>query len=160
MTKKQKNKYLEILNKMDVPSLVSIVNNGKIYVANSKEQVADLLLACRIEGINTKGYQIPDIAKTELPVFFSFATFDFCTFFLLHSHEFEKVQIEMNTVFQNAIKNIKKLDNFKNQMEIALINNPRNDVAYVFPHNVIGYVNEPDTPEIMPYPEDMEVILP
>ena len=91
MTNKQLNRYYETLKKMNIESLKSLTNNGKIYILTTKEQVADFLLACKIEGINSRGYQCPDIHKTELPVFVAVATFEYNVFFILHSHDYRGV---------------------------------------------------------------------
>lgn len=153
----KKDKYYENLAAMNIPSLESLANNGVIYMIQTKEQLTDLLTACRIEGINPKGYQLPDIQKTKLPVFFAVATFEYHTFFLLHSHEFSKVHTEMHTVLSNAINNIKKLDVRKCHMEIMLLNLPKNDTAYTFPGNKIGYSHIEEAPQIIPYPQDIDL---
>lgn len=158
MTNKQLNRYYETLKKMNIESLKSLANNGKIYILTTKEQVADFLLACRIEGINSKGYQCPDISKTELPVFVAVATFEYNVFFILHSHDYRGVWMEVDTVLRNAVEYIAKLEKAKKQMEAALHKHPENDIAYTFPQNMLGYVHEEKPPTVIPYPEDFPVL--
>lgn len=109
MNKRKKLRYQENLEKMGVEYLSELANNGQIYILNTKEQVTDLLDACRIEGISSKGYQTPAISQTPLPIFFAVVTYDYQAFFLLHSHDYHAVWLEVDSVLRAALHRIERL---------------------------------------------------
>lgn len=106
---------------MGVEYLSKLANNGQIYVINTKEQVTDLLDACKIEGISSRGYQTPPIYQTELPVFFAVATYDYQAFFLLHSHDYHAVWLEVDSVLRAALHRIERLRTNEAQIKKYLI---------------------------------------
>ena len=153
MNKRKKLKYQENLEKMGVEYLSELANNGQIYVMNTKEQVTDLLDACHIEGISSRGYQTPPIYQTELPVFFSVVTYDYHAFFLLHSHDYYAVWLEVDSVLRAALHRIERL-----RAKEVHHKHPENDIAYTFPQNMLGYVHEEEPPAVIPYPEDFPIV--
>lgn len=158
MNKRKKLKYQENLEKMGVEYLSELVNNGQIYILNTKEQVTDLLDACHIEGISSKGYQTPAISQTQLPVFFAVVTYDYQAFFLLHSHDYHAVWLEVDSVLKAALHRIERLKANEAQIKKVLHKHPENDIAYTFPNNMLGYVHEEEPPTVIPYPEDFPVL--
>jgi hypothetical protein len=158
MNKRKKLKYQENLEKMGVEYLSELANNGQIYVINTKEQVTDLLDACKIEGISSRGYQTPPIYQTELPIFFTVVTYDYHAFFLLHSHDYYAVWLEVNSVLKAALHRIERLRANEAQIKEILNKHPENDIAYTFPQNMLGYVHEEEPPAVIPYPEDFPVV--
>lgn len=158
MNKRKKLKYQENLEKMGVEYLSELANNGQIYVMNTKEQVTDLLDACHIEGISSRGYQTPPIYQTELPVFFSVVTYDYHAFFLLHSRDYYAVWLEVDSVLRAALHRIERLRANEVQIKEVLHKHPENDIAYTFPQNMLGYVHEEEPPAVIPYPEDFPIV--
>lgn len=158
MNKRKKLRYQENLEKMGVEYLSELANNGQIYVINTKEQVTDLLDACRMEGISSKGYQTPAISQTQLPIFFAVVTYDYQAFFLLHLHDYHAVWLEVDSVLRAALHRIERLRTNEAQIKEILNRHPENDIAYTFPNNMLGYVHEEEPPIVIPYPEDFPVL--
>lgn len=158
MNKRKKLRYQENLEKMGVEYLSELANNGQIYILNTKEQVTDLLDACRIEGISSKGYQIPAISQTQLPIFFAVVTYDYQAFFLLHSYDYHAVWLEVDSVLRAALHRIERLRANEVQIKEVLHKHPENDIAYTFPQNMLGYVHEEEPPAVIPYPEDFPIV--
>lgn len=158
MNKRKKLRYQENLEKMGVEYLSELANNGQIYILNTKEQVTDLLDACRMEGISSKGYQTPAVSQTQLPVFFAVATYDCQAFFLLHSHDYHAVWLEVDSVLKATLHRIERLRSNETQIKEILNRHPENDIACTFPQNMLGYVHEEEPPAVIPYPEDFPIV--
>lgn len=158
MNKRKKLRYQENLEKMGVEYLSELANNGQIYVLHTKEQVTDLLDACRMEGISSKGYQTPAISQTQLPIFFAFVTYDYQAFFILHSHDYHAVWLEVDSVLRATLHRIERLRTNEAQIKEILNRHPENDIAYTFPQSMLRYVHEEEPPAVIPYPEDFPIV--
>lgn len=162
MNKKQLSIYQENLKFMNIESLRSIANNGLIYMLSDNQKKMDLISACKIERIRLYPYEEHDLKKSESPVFFTIATFNYHDFFVIYNTDYKNVLNQLTNIMKLAISSINELLIFKTQMEIILPRLCNTDIAYNFPRNYLCYEYDPDfvpeSPEIIPYPDDYPIL--